>query len=176
MRETFTAEEWSALLQAPMHTVMGICLADRVDPVLFLQEVKSGVAIVAEAIRQSGAVGGLAPALISGIAELDAADPLSGEQLLLKKQFELLGLMQTFKSSKEGRDYAIAHLQRVAAILDTKVTGVQASELKQWLVSVATKVAEAHREGGLLGIGSSRISDKESDVLNKMSAALGLVV
>lgn len=176
MRENFTAEEWSVLLQAPMQAVMGICLADRVDPILFLQEVKSGVAIVAEAIQQSDAVGDLTPALISGIAELDAADPLAGEQLLLKKQFELLGLMQTFKSSKEGRDYAIAHLQKVAAILDTKVTGAQASDLKQWLVSVATKVAEAHREGGLLGIGSSRISDKESDVLNKMSAALGLVL
>ncbi len=175
MRENFTAEEWSALLQAPMQAVMGVCLADRVDPILFLQEVKSGVAIVAAAIQPSDAVGDLAPALISGIAELDAADPLAGEQLLLKKQFELLGLMQTFKSSKEGRDYAIAHLQKVAAILDTKVTGVQASELKQWLVGVATKVAEAHREGGLFGIGSSRVSDKESDVLNKMSAALGLV-
>ncbi|MBW4462583.1 MAG: hypothetical protein KME47_20450 [Nodosilinea sp. WJT8-NPBG4] len=176
MRETFTAEEWSALLQAPMQVIMGVCLADRVDPILFLQEVKSGIAIVAEAIRQSDAVGDLAPALINGIAELDAADPLSGEQLLLKKQFELLGLMQTFKRSKEGRDYASAHLQKVAAVLDTKVTGVQASELKQWLVSVATKVAEAHREGGLLGIGSIRISDKESDMLNKMSEALGLVV
>lgn len=141
MRETLTAEEWSALLQAPMHTVMGICLADRVDPVLFLPEVKPRVAIVAEAIRQSDAVGDLAPALISGIAELDAADPLSGEQLLLKKQFERLGLIQTFKSSKEGRDYAIAHLQKVAAVLNTKVTGVQASEIKQWLVSVANKVA-----------------------------------
>lgn len=175
MRENFTPEEWSALLQAPMQAVMGVCLADRVDPILFLQEVKSGVAIVAETIRQNEAVGDLAPALISGIAELDAVDPLTGEQLLLKKQFELLGLMQTFKSSKEGRDYAIAHLQKVAAILDTKVTGVQASELKQWLVSVATKVAEAHREGGLLGIGSSRISDKEGDVLSKMNVALGLL-
>ncbi|MBD1914633.1 MULTISPECIES: hypothetical protein [Cyanophyceae] len=47
---------------------------------------------------------------------------------------------------------------------------------KQLLVNVATKVAEARREGGLSGIGSSRISDKEGDVLNKMSAALGLVV
>ncbi|MBD2232688.1 hypothetical protein [Phormidium tenue] len=176
MRENFTAEEWSALLQAPMQAVMGVCLADRVDPILFLQEVKSGVAIVADAIQQSDAVGDLAPTLISSIAELDAADLLAGEQLLLKKQFELLGLMQTFKSAKDGRDYAIAHLQTVAAILDTKVTGVQASELKQWLIGVATKVAEAHREGGILGIGSSRISDKESDVLNKMGTALGLAV
>ncbi|WP_035986001.1 hypothetical protein [Leptolyngbya sp. KIOST-1] len=174
MRENFTAEEWSALIQAPMQAVMGICLADRVDPVSFLQEVKSGIAIVAEEAQRTDVGGDLAPALLAGIAELDAADPLAGEQLMLKKQFELLGLIQTFKTSKEGRDYAIAHLQKVAALLDTKVTGLQAAEFKQWLLSVATKVAEAHREGGIMGIGSSRISDKENDMLRKMDEALGL--
>jgi hypothetical protein len=99
---------------------------------------------------------------------------LQGDQLLLKKQFELLGLIQTFKSSKEGRDYVIANLQKVVAILDVKATGAQASELKQWLMSVAIKVAEAYREGGVLGIGSSRISDKENEVLKKISEALGV--
>lgn len=174
MREHFTAEEWSTLIQAPMQVVMGICLADRVDPVLFLQEVKAGIAILSAETQRNDVVGDLAPTLLASIAELDAADPLAGEQLLLKKQFELLGLIQTFKTSQEGRDYAIAHLCKVAVVLDTKVTGLQASELKQWLISVATKVAETYREGGIAGIGSSRISDQENDMLKKMSEALGL--
>ena len=125
-------------------------------------------------LQRSDVVGDLAPALISSLAELDNADALQGDQLLLKKQFELLGLIQTFKSSKEGRDYVIANLQKVVAILDVKATGAQASELKQWLMSVAIKVAEAYREGGVLGIGSSRISDKENEVLKKISEALGV--
>ena len=174
MRELFTDEEWAALLQAPLQAIIGVVLADRVDPVLFLQELKAGVAIVAEELQRKDIAGDLAPVLVSGLAQLDAADPLQGEQLVLKKQFEILGLIQTFKSSKEGRDFVIAHLQKVVAILDTKVTGVQASEAKQWLMSVAVKVAEAQREGGILGIGSSRISDKENEVLRKMSVALGV--
>jgi hypothetical protein len=174
MRENFTDEEWATLLQAPLQAVMGVCLADRVDPVSFLQELKSGVAIVAEELQRSDVIGELTPTLISGMAELDAADALQGEQLLLKKQFELLGLMQTFKSSKEGREYAIAHLQKVVTVLDTKVTGLQAGEFKQWLMGVAVKVAESQREGGIMGIGSSRISEKESDVLKKISAVLGV--
>ena len=174
MRENFADEEWTTLLQAPMQVVMAVCLADRVDPVSFLQELKSGVAIVAEELQRSDVVGDLAPALISSLAELDNADALQGDQLLLKKQFELLGLIQTFKSSKEGRDYVIANLQKVVAILDVKATGAQASELKQWLMSVAIKVAEAYREGGVLGIGSSSISDKENEVLKKISEALGV--
>ena len=174
MRENFTDKEWTTLLQAPSQVIIGVVLADRVDPVSFLQELKAGVAIVAEELQRKDIAGDLAPLLVSGIAELDAADPLKGEQLLLKKQFEILGLIQTFKSSKEGRDLAIAHLQKVVAILDTKVTGVQASEAKQWLMAVAVKVAEAYREGGILGLGSSRVSDKENEVLRKMSAALGV--
>ena len=39
---------------------------------------------------------------------------------------------------------------------------------------MAIKVAEAYREGGVLGIGSSRISDKENEVLKKISEALGV--
>jgi hypothetical protein len=174
MRDNFTDDEWTMLLQAPLQAVMGICLADRVDPVLFLQEVKSGIAIVAEELKRSDVIGELTPVLIGGLAEIDSADALQGEQLLLKKQFELLGLMQTFTSSKEGREHAIAHLQKVVSVLDAKVTGIQAGEFKQWLMSVAIKVAEAHREGGVMGIGSSRISDKENEVLKKMSAALGV--
>ena len=174
MRENFTDEEWLTLLQAPMQAIMGVCLADRVDPVSFLQELKAGVAIVGEELRRRDLMGDLAPVVIGSMADLDAIDPLDGEQLLLKKQFELLGLIQTFKSSKEGRDSAVAHLQRVAAILEAKVTGVQATELKEWLLSVAVKVAESQREGGILGIGSSRISDKENEVLKKMAAALAI--
>jgi hypothetical protein len=172
MRENFTDEEWLTLLRAPLQAIVGVCLADRVDPVSFLQELKAGVAIVGEELRRTDLVGDLAPAVIGSIAALDASDPLDGEQLLLKKQFELLGLIQTFKSSKEGRDSAVAHLQKVAAILDAKVTGVQATELKEWLLSVAVKVAESQREGGILGIGSSRISDKENEVLKKIAEAL----
>jgi hypothetical protein len=174
MRENFTTEEWSTLIHAPMQAVMGICLADRVDPVSFLQNVRSGIAIVSEEVQHSDVVGDLTPALLGGLAELDAADTLAGERLLLKKQFELLGLIQTFKTAKEGRDYAIAYLCRVAVVLDTKVTDVQASELKQWLVSVATKVAETDRKGGMMGLGASRISDQERAMLKKMSEALGL--
>ncbi|TVQ05746.1 MAG: hypothetical protein EA368_18620 [Leptolyngbya sp. DLM2.Bin27] len=176
MRETFTDEEWITLLQAPMQAIMGICLADRVDPVTFLQELRAGVTIVGEELRRSDLVGQLTSALVASMAQIDAADALNGEQLLLKKQFELLGTIQTFKSSKEGREAAIDHMQKVAAILEIRVTGEQANEFKAWLMAVAVKVAESQREGGIMGIGSSRISDRESDVLKKMNTALGLVV
>jgi hypothetical protein len=174
MRQNFTDEEWTTLLQAPLQGVMAVVLADRADPVSFLQELMAGVKIVGEELQRQDISGELAPLAARAMAELDAQDPLDGEQLLLKKEFELLGLIQTFKNAKEGKAYALEHFQRVAAILETKVAGVHATNFKTWLMSIAKKVAEVQKEGGFMGIGASRISEKESDVLKDLAAALKL--
>jgi hypothetical protein len=174
MRQNFTDEEWKVLLDAPMQAVMAVTLADKVDPISFLQELQAGIAIVGEEIMQQIAVGALPEALIAELKTADEQDPLSGEQLLLKKEFELLGLMQTFKNAKEGKAYAIAHFSKVADILAAKVTGVQAEEYKRWLLAVAEKVAAVQKEGGIMGIGSSRISEREAAVLKKLAEAIGL--
>ncbi len=151
---------------------MAVVLADRVDPVSFLQELMAGVRIVGEELQRQDINGELAPLVAQAMAEIDIQDPLDGEQLLLKKEFELLGLMQTFKNAKEGKAYAIDHFRRVAAILENKVAGVHATNCKQWLMTIAQRTAEAQKEGGFMGIGSSRISEKESDVLKELAEAL----
>lgn len=164
------------LLQAPLQGVMAVVLADKVDPVSFLQELMAGVKIVGEELQRQDLTGELSSVVARAMDDIDTQDPLDGEQLLLKKEFELLGLIQTFKNSKEGKQYAIEHFRRVATILDAKVTGVQATDCKQWLLDIARKVAEVQKEGGFLGIGSSRISEKESDVLKDLAEALSLDV
>lgn len=172
MRQNFNDEEWAMLLQAPLQGVMAVVLADRVDPVSFLQELMAGVKIVGEELQRVDIAGELAPLLAKSMGEIDAQDPLDGEQLLLKKEFELLGLMQTFKNAKEGKQYAIDHFREVADILERKVAGIHANDCKRWLMTVAQKTAEVQKEGGFLGIGSSRVSEKESDVLKELAAAL----
>jgi hypothetical protein len=174
MRQNFTEEEWTKLLQAPMEAVMAVCLADKVDPISFLQELIAGVKIVTEDVKRTDLPGELIPALVAAMSEMDAQEPLAGEQLILKKQFELLGIIQTFKKPKDARDRAVGSFQAISAILDTKVTGAQATEFKTWLMSVAQRVAEYQREGGFLGVGGSRISERESDVLKALAQALGL--
>lgn len=174
MRQNFSEDEWLTLLQAPMQALVAICLADKVDPISFLQELRAGIKLVSEEISRSDLPGDLVPALLSSTAELDRQDPLSGEELQLKKQFELLGLMQTFKNANEGKNAAITHFQKVAAILSLKVTGVEANNCKAWLMSLAEKVAQAQKEGGIMGIGASRISDREAVVLKQLAGALGL--
>ncbi|MFM7219034.1 MAG: hypothetical protein ACKO21_02240 [Nodosilinea sp.] len=174
MQQNFSEDEWVTLLQAPMQALVAVCLADKVDPVSFLQELKAGVKLVSEETSRSDLPGDLVPALLQSTAKLDSQDPLSGDQLQLKKQFELLGLIQTFKDAKEGKNAAISHFQKVTALLATKVTGVEANNYKIWLMSLAEKVAKAQKEGGIMGFGASRISERESDVLKQLATALGL--
>jgi hypothetical protein len=174
MRQYFTDEEWTMLLQSPMEAVMAVCLADQVDPISFLQELKAGVTIVTEEKTRTGIAGDLTPAVLSAMADIDTLDPLEGEQLILKKQFELLGVIQTLSRPKEARDRAVAHFQQVATLLDNKVTGAQALEFKNWLMSVAQRVAEAQKEGSVMGIGGSRVSNRELEVLNRLATALGV--
>lgn len=175
MRQNFTEEEWTKLLQAPMEAVMAVCLADKVDPISFLQELIAGVKIVTEDIKRTDLPGDLAAALAGSMAEMDTQEALAGEQLILKKQFELLGVIQTFKKPKDARNRAVESFEMITAILDTKVTGAQATEFKTWLMSIAQRVAEVQREGGFMGVGGSRISDREADVLKALAQALGLV-
>jgi hypothetical protein len=174
MRQNFTDDEWMTLMQAPLQGVMAVVLADRVDPVSFLQELMAGVRVVGEELQRIDIPGELPPLVAKAMGEIDAQDPLDGEQLLLKKEFELLGLIQTFKSAKEGKQYAIDHFGKVADILEIKVAGIHATDCKQWLMAIAQKTAESQKEGGFMGIGSSRVSEKESDVLKDLAKALKL--
>ena len=65
---------------------------------------------------------------------------------------------------------------RAAVQLLGKVSPQQASEYKQWSMSVAEKVAMASTEGGFLGFGGERLSANEQKLLGEIKTALGLAV
>jgi len=61
----------------------------------------------------------------------------------------------------------------VARLVDAK-GGTDAMGFKQFLGSVAQRTAEASKEGGLLGIGGTRVSDEETRTLGDVKGALGV--
>jgi len=63
-------------------------------------------------------------------------------------------------------------LREVAAILDSKAAG-DAADFKAWLREISQQVAEASKEGGVLGIGGVRISENEKATLSDIARALG---
>jgi hypothetical protein len=67
----------------------------------------------------------------------------------------------------------ISDCEAVTALLTEKATPQEATEYKEWAMSVAENVAKAAKEGGFLGIGGERISSGEKEIFAKISQALG---
>lgn len=171
-QQYFSDSEWATLLQTPIQAVLAIILADKTDPVSFLQETRAAIQIIATELQREDISSDLVKSVIAALREGVAQEPLQGEQLLLKQQFELLGKIQSFSSTAEGQKQVIAHLNQVATILASKVTLVQAEEFKQWILALATQVAKVLKEEGVFGIGGERISRQESGALSAIEKAL----
>jgi hypothetical protein len=68
---------------------------------------------------------------------------------------------------------SIAAIAAVAKILDAKA-GPDAGPFKTWIYANAERVAQASSEGGFLGFGGQKVSEKERATLAQLSTALGL--
>jgi hypothetical protein len=64
----------------------------------------------------------------------------------------------------------------VAALLEKKAKPDEAQGFNQGLVFVAQKVAEAAKEGGLLGFGGPQVSEEEAATIKDLSRSLGAKV
>ena len=60
-------------------------------------------------------------------------------------------------------------------VLDQKAAREESLAFKNWVADMAQATAEAGKEGGVLGIGAVRVSDKERDALIRLRSELGLV-
>jgi len=77
------------------------------------------------------------------------------------------------KSSEDLRAQLLEDSREVASILEQKASTDEASEYKEWAMSIAENVAKAAKEGGFLGIGGTRISDSEIKAFAEIANAMG---
>lgn len=71
------------------------------------------------------------------------------------------------------RQVALQACQQVATLLK-KMSTQDAQAYKDFLYTTALKVAEAAKEGGVMGIGGVAVSAEEKSLLNDISKALGV--
>ncbi len=76
-------------------------------------------------------------------------------------------------SPEKFRAQTLEDVAAAAALLRNKVSPQEASEYKQWAMSVAEKVAMASTEGGFLGFGGERLSANEKQLLDELKRAFG---
>ena len=77
------------------------------------------------------------------------------------------------KSGDDLRAHLLENSKQVAAILDAKASPDEASEYKEWSMSIAENVAKAAKEGGFLGFGGTRVSEGEVEAFAQIADALG---
>jgi hypothetical protein len=71
-----------------------------------------------------------------------------------------------YHSREELKEHGLQHLRDAVALLQRKATPVEVDEYRRFIITLAHKVAAAHREHG------EAVSESEQAAINEVTAAL----
>ncbi|MGZ4358411.1 MAG: hypothetical protein ACXVZW_01380 [Gaiellaceae bacterium] len=72
-----------------------------------------------------------------------------------------------YHSVEEIKQHGLQHLRDAVALLERKATAAEVADYRRFVLAVADKVANAHREGAV------SVSDAERAAIDEISTALG---
>ena len=151
----FSADEWDLLRSSPLMASLLVVAASPSGPVGLVQESSAAGRLVMEAAAnaQTPLLKALAEDMVKTMA---IPRPPAGA------------------TPAQVQEAAAEILRRTSALLATKASPEETTEIKEWLAKVAQSTAEAAKEGGFLGIGGTLVSDQEKAALATVHDALGL--
>ncbi len=77
-----------------------------------------------------------------------------------------------YHSYEELKEAGLQHLRDAVALLEQKATPEEVDEYKRFVLTLAHRTAEAHKEG-FLGLSGERVSEAEQAAVAEIAAALG---
>lgn len=157
-KSDYTEEEWNGLMSAPVLAGTYIIAAD-VSVTAMGKEMKAMLQTI-----QKQDVPDASKELVGAIVA-DIVAKSSNKEKMESPEME---------KGPDGLQQILDMLVEDTAVLETKSNPAEAAGYKQWLMAVAQATAEAGKEGGFLGIGAVRVSDKEKAALAKLKTTLGL--
>jgi hypothetical protein len=143
----YTDEEWKVLREAPTSAGMLVIEADRGG---MIRETFSMAKAYTEARRDHGAS--------------QLLDDIASEKPEVDRT--------RFQSVEELRSTLLQHIRDAVSLLVEKAPPEELEEYRRFLASVATRVAEAHREG-FMGMSGERVSEAEQRALADIAEAAG---
>ncbi len=145
----FNAEEWSTVVEGPLYAGMRVISADR-----------------GGTLRESLALSRVYQEARAGHGQSELLDELvkSPPSIDPDRIREAGGNIATVAADR---------LREAIGIIEAKGTPEEADAYKRFVMTVAQAAAEAHKEGGFLGIGGKQVSDAENLALDEISIALG---
>lgn len=161
-KQSFSPEEWSKVMESVALSGMAVTAADPSGLIGLLQESFASANSLIKAKSDAGA-GELIKAVV---AEFETSEGRSGVREALKARF---------KDAKpaEVSQRSIAALREVSALLDSKAPQ-DAAAFKQLLSTISSNVADAAKEGSVLGFGGEKVSEAEKATLTDIAKVLGV--
>jgi hypothetical protein len=144
----FNAEEWSLILEAAPTAAMIVIRANKGGTIR--ESLSIGKTWAAE--QQNDDATELVAAIVADRPELDP------------------------KRYSDPSEIVTIGLQRVRGAVDTveeKATSLELEDFKRFLYDVSRHAAEAHKEGGFLGIGGTKVSEAEAEALQRLAETIG---
>jgi hypothetical protein len=144
-KSDFTTEEWQVILEAPPSAGMIVVTAQRGGS---FREAIAMAKAYAEARQQHGE-SELLDAIVAAKPERDHTH---------------------YHSPEELKEHGLQHLRDSVALVQGKATPVELGEYRLFVITLAHKVAAAHREHG------QEVSEAEQGAIDEITAALGAEV
>lgn len=154
----FTEQQWQQVLQAPLLTGTYIITAD--ISITAMPKETSALFKAMTTAPVPASVQALVASMVETLKEM-------GEN---KEKLDV-------PPSDKGADVAAEILNSLndsLAVLDGKASPEEQAGFRSWLMELAQATAEAGREGGILGIGSVRVSEQEKAALAELRRTFGL--
>ncbi|MBL0291968.1 MAG: hypothetical protein IPQ15_15330 [Betaproteobacteria bacterium] len=161
-QDTFTTDEWALLRLAPSLVSGGTVAADPSGLFSSIKEAAAGAGVMADAIKTHGGL-----ELFAALGA-DRSIPGMPDPKALLGEGSREQQMQNFKAA------VLERVKSAAGLVAAKGSPAEASAYQTMLVGVAEKAASASKEGGFLGFGGVRVSDKEQAFITEVKKAVGL--
>jgi hypothetical protein len=158
----FSPEDWALIRSAPLLSGLLITLSDlRTGPIGIIKESFAPSKAIIEA--GDGAENPVVAAVVANIKEMGK------KRERLQPPFDVAG-----KNPEQLKAEVAAHLKKVSSVLEGKVPPDQAEGFKNWLVTIAGKVANAASEGGFFGFGGEKVSAAETAAIKELESSLSV--
>jgi hypothetical protein len=157
----YTDEEWGLLVGLPQSVIIAASSAEPDGARRTHAESEAGMQAIAEGRESANPL----VVQVAGLILERAGDPDQGEEAPVIQ----------FADREAGIADVIHRAKAAASLLASRVDeGIgDAEAYKHWLVTIADRVVNAAKSGGVLGVGGDWVSDAERRFLDELSVALG---
>jgi len=164
-KTTFSPEEWTTLCEAPALTAMAVTIAGSSGLFGTFAEAFGTTSAMVEGMKSDNAL----------IRAICTREDLLAAQQGLRTKLEDLKAGDLATAQNKVRMMALDSLRRAMEIVAAKGDAGDITAFNTFIRDVATKVANAAKEGSFLGFGGERVSEGERTMLAAITNALSVV-